>query len=512
MEFLKLKTIKDDYMDFINRELIKIGCSHSQVYFPILSMFPNNDNISVDKLSLNFCKVALNKQVSNEEDQDEYVKTIYHCDIIDNNNKKETLPVFIKIIPILEPVQYISGDYDNNGHGGKYNEYGISTINNYNNTAYTEVFANYLTSKLAEKNVCPLFPRFFGTFSSVINNFKYDSTDEWDDIICDAHFINKVDNGEIVYQFKKTEITEDMFEDISEELDIEEVNMDSNVEDTDEDTNDGDSNVEDSNVEDTDEDSNDEDSNDEDSNDEDSEIDDYYYIKWLGIKDYPVQLCLLEQIDETFDELIENDKLNTEEEWLSILFQIIFGLTILQKEFKMVHNDLHCDNIMFSKTEEKYLYYKINSDYYKIPTFGRITKIIDFARATYKLGNVIFFPNVFEEDGDAEGQYTKLDGRPDWEEGDLQPNPSFDLCYLATTIYEYLPSDSLIYKMLIDWTISDNGKPLLFDNSDFDLYVKLAKDCHNAVPNKQLNKLIFAEFKIKKEQIPENEMIYSVDI
>ena len=37
---------------------------------------------------------------------------------------------------------------------------------------------------------------------------------------------------------------------------------------------------------------------------------------------------------------------------------------------------------------------------------GKITKIIDFGRATFKVKNQIFFSDVFKKNGDAEGQYT----------------------------------------------------------------------------------------------------------
>ena len=33
---------------------------------------------------------------------------------------------------------------------------------------------------------------------------------------------------------------------------------------------------------------------------------------------------------------------------------------------------------MFKKTEKKFLYYKFNNQYFKIPTYGYLFKIIDF--------------------------------------------------------------------------------------------------------------------------------------
>ena len=38
---------------------------------------------------------------------------------------------------------------------------------------------------------------------------------------------------------------------------------------------------------------------------------------------------------------------------------------------------------MYNTTKKEYLYYCINNTYYKIPTFGKIHKIIDFGRSTH---------------------------------------------------------------------------------------------------------------------------------
>ena len=75
------------------------------------------------------------------------------------------------------------------------------------------------------------------------------------------------------------------------------------------------------------------------------------------------------------------------EHWKSCLFQIIMSLLVYQKLFDFTHNDLHTNNIMFKKTEKMYLYYYYNKKYYKVPTYGRIYKIIDFGRAIYKFKN-----------------------------------------------------------------------------------------------------------------------------
>ena len=60
-------------------------------------------------------------------------------------------------------------------------------------------------------------------------------------------------------------------------------------------------------------------------------------------------------------------------------------LITYQKMFSFTHNDLHTNNIMYIETEKRFLYYKINHRHYKIPTYGKIFKIIDYGRAIYNL-------------------------------------------------------------------------------------------------------------------------------
>ena len=41
-------------------------------------------------------------------------------------------------------------------------------------------------------------------------------------------------------------------------------------------------------------------------------------------------------------------------------------LITYQKLFSLTHNDLHTNNIMYIKTEKRYLYYKYNDKHYKV--------------------------------------------------------------------------------------------------------------------------------------------------
>ena len=94
-----------------------------------------------------------------------------------------------------------------------------------------------------------------------------------------------------------------------------------------------------------------------------------------------------------------------EQEWLSIIFQLCFGLAGAQKHLGFIHNDLHSDNIMFKNTDKEYNYFKYENIFLRLPTFGREMKIIDFARSIFKIKNNIYYSDVFERNGDAGGQY-----------------------------------------------------------------------------------------------------------
>ena len=481
-EFIPLQN-SDIQSSQLNTELEKLNCRNTQSYFPMLSLL-KNDNINTNNRlpnNLSILKIHTNTDIQTTEEieeDDKYIKTIMKCDIFNNSTKTiSNKDVFIKLIPILEPVQYGMGKFHNNDN--EYNAYAIDTINAYNNTAYTEVFVNYLLSLCTEKNQCPNFPIFYGTCSSIIDNFKYNYSEEWDSINECIFFKKQVDDGNIVYDFNKNKF-EDILElkSIKDDIDLELEKID--LDDT----------KEDSYIYEI------EDGSTLEINNNSNNI-----SYWCNIKNYPIQIGFFEKLEYTLEELIDKEGV-TPEEWKSILFQIVYALSFIQKKYDMVHNDLHSDNIMLSKTSDDYFYYIINHTVYKVPTFGYTVKIIDFARATFKLGNIHIIPDVFQEGGDAEGQYT-IPINNQWGYDDVIPNKSFDLARLSTTIYEYVDNDSELMELMVEWTKTKEGNTILFEEDSFELYCKISRECYNAVPIIQFQKKIFKSFEIKvtKENI-----------
>ena len=369
-------------------------------------------------------------------------------------------------------------------------------INNFNNEAYIDAFFTYLGSKLTESGRCPAFPLFYGTYTCISKTLKFDITEDYSSIKSNKHF-----KKNITTKFNIEEIDINM--DSPESIELEIANTDLELDDInaiDLDRIHTQTKLESlTSMEELDESYKyplDISTTDIDTLEEFSNIKDDTF-KYLCLKDFPTQLICMEKLEKTLDDLLDEGSI-CEKEWLSILFQICFGLAVAQKKFNFVHNDLHSSNIMFTPTPNKFIYYEINNKRYKIPTYGRITKIIDFGRATFTHNKIIYFSSTFDENGDAEGQYDYPE-KNSLKNCKLKPNKSFDLARLATTIIEHFEPDSNIFRQLLKpWMTDKYNYFLINEEDDFDLYKKIAKDISNAVPIKQLNKPIFRQFIIQK--------------
>jgi hypothetical protein len=241
---------------------------------------------------------------------------------------------------------------------------------------------------------------------------------------------------------------------------------------------------------------------------------------YLKLANFPVALNFMEKMSGSLDDDMNSPIPITEQQLLSVLFQVAFGLAVANKQFNFVHNDLHAGNIMFQRTPQKYLYYSIHGNYYRIPTYNKIAKIIDFARATLLINDKWVVSDAFEPDNDAGEQYAMPDangkyGDPTFNQyGNKlpRPNPSFDLALLSTILTHYVSnnmpdSHELIY-MLHEWATDKNGINHVHSPVDFSLYTNIARDCHNAVPRFVLKHKLFQQFKIPQKQIPKKQFIY----
>jgi hypothetical protein len=247
----------------------------------------------------------------------------------------------------------------------------------------------------------------------------------------------------------------------------------------------------------------------------------------VTIPKFPVQVIAMEYCENTFDDLILTQDL-TEEEWLSAFMQIIMILITYQKAFNFTHNDLHTNNVMYNHTDKKYLYYCYKKKYYKVPTFGRLFKIIDFGRSIFKFDGKLFCSDSFQNGGDAATQYNT---EPYFNEKKprLEPNPSFDLCRLACSIFDYIIEDfeemkdlskitDPIKRIVFEWCLDDKGINMLYKNNgverypEFKLYKMIARCVHYHTPQAQLERPEFDAFsKFNSGDIKNMDEVIDID-
>jgi len=270
----------------------------------------------------------------------------------------------------------------------------------------------------------------------------------------------------------------------------------------------------------------------------------------LEIPNMPIILIAQEAQEGVMDNLLELDELDGHERgtqgwearWMAWLFQVVAALTFLQSAICFTHNDLHSNNILWQKTDKKFLYYKINDGtVWKVPTFGKIFRIIDFGRSIFRLGKRLWVSDDHWPDQDAGDQYN-FGPFFDHRKPKVVPNPSFDLCRLAVSLIDGLFDEtppkkkgknvpviseedswkvyetvSPLYNLLWSWTVNDKGETVYEDKhgdekyGGFDLYIRIAHDVHHAVPKDQLHRPMFKSF-IYKQAVPEAETIYALGI
>ena len=244
------------------------------------------------------------------------------------------------------------------------------------------------------------------------------------------------------------------------------------------------------------------------------------------IYNFPVEVIALERCKQTLDDLMVEDALS-DEEWEAALMQIVMTLATYQKAFAFTHNDLHTNNVMFNDTDKKFIYYLFNKKYYKVPTFGRIFKIIDFGRAIYRFNSKLVCSDSFHKSGDAATQYNCEPYYND-KKTLVEPNYSFDLCRLGCSLFDFFIDDideveaeckkSRLVALIVDWITDDNGRNILYKQSgidrypDFKLYKMIARTVHNKVPSQQLLKhAVFTQYEMPQKSVKKSMTILDID-
>jgi hypothetical protein len=259
------------------------------------------------------------------------------------------------------------------------------------------------------------------------------------------------------------------------------------------------------------------------SSEESSDSDDSDEVINAYIPKFPVEIIFMEKMDYTLDSIMMDEEGLSDDEWMSILMQVIMTLLVYQNIFSFTHNDLHTNNIMFSNTNKAFLFYKYRGKYYKVPTFGRIAKIIDFGRSIYKYNGLLICSDSFKQGNDAATQYN-IEPYFNSAKPRLEPNMSFDLCRLACSIYDEVIDDpedfgdSAIAKLINEWCKDDNGRNILYKkNGDerypsFKLYKMIARIVHRHTPENQLERPEFSQYCVDKDTISSKMMKHLMNI
>jgi hypothetical protein len=237
------------------------------------------------------------------------------------------------------------------------------------------------------------------------------------------------------------------------------------------------------------------------------------------IENFPVHMICLEKCDGTIDQLFDDNEID-EENGASVLFQIIMSLLAFDKAFDFTHNDLHTNNIMYVNTDIDYLYYKYDGKRYKVPTYGKIFKLIDFGRSIYTFKGKLFCSDSFDTGGDAATQYNfppffnkKLPV--------IEPNKSFDLCRLGCSIFDFVMDDNHrgmneLQKTIDRWCKDDKGTSVLYKKNgeerypDFKLYKMIARKVHKHTPKAQLAFPYFKQF--LEQSLPDSAEVMDIDM
>ena len=565
------------------RDLEKISLTDVQNYSPIYNRFFALNETTYNNINLN------NQLYITNINQRGKHENIFRCKIknIDNTTSKEK-NVFFKLAPLIDPFKYLIGKYHLNNSiftMPKINSTeGDEKILDVNNSAYVDGFFTFLMSKLLHSHKFLHAVDYYGSFLGIKNDFTLNVADDID-YLNNSKFFNenkgtmfKVDDYEhlIEQEIKKPKIiikndplanyrlsakslNGDIFDDIFDETQRASIDVSSmslfevsgNVFENPKDTqmslkststcssrtsytnnedSDSDNSEEDA-EEDSDKNSGNEGHGDEGSDEgeegsdegEDSDEEEEEVIN-ATLPKIPVQVIAMECCENTFDDLILNEELS-KEEWFSAFMQIIMTLITYQKAFNFTHNDLHTNNIMYNKTTQKYIYYCYNKQHYKVPTFGRIFKIIDFGRSIYKFNKQTFCSDSFKAGEDASTQYNV---EPYFNESKprLEPNYSFDLCRLACSMFDFVVDDfeeindlnkcdDPVKKIIAEWCTDDKGTNVLYKANgverypDFKLYKMIARCVHNHTPTAQLER---PEFKAYTSFIGEiNGQIINID-
>lgn len=529
-----------------------INVSSPQNYTPIYEKF-------FELSQKNYNIINLNNKNKLREVKDKITNNIFLCSI-ENNGEKE-VEVFFKFSPLIDPTKYLIGKYDITNNKllqlpcfGSTNSLSKSRCSN--NSAYVDGFFTYLTSKLLHSHNFIHAVDFYGSFLANKNDFECNIADDIEYLNESSFFhkhsgilfkvenefanqmfnydtrqnkekINLTDSEELIELSNISDLQElnTMFESTTLEINKDKDNtldllfsydLSGNI------INDDNSSECSSrtSITETDDKSNNTDTGSETYSGVSTASED---VMIATIPSFPVNVIAMEKCYSTLDSfIIEKGGKLQDDEWGSMMIQVIMMLIVYQKTYKLTHNDLHTNNIMYVKTENKFLYYKIKDVYYKVPTYGRIYKIIDFGRAIYSFRGNVICSDSYHPSGDAATQYN-FEPYLNKNKPLVDPNYSFDLCRLGCSLIDFIEDElneskaNDAKRIIQEWCEDDKGRNVLYKNNgeerypNFKLYKMIARTVHNHTPELELNKKYFSKYRVSKKKIEKDIILMNID-
>ena len=542
--FQDFKTMDENIQEITN---------YSPIYNAFFEFNNNNwKNVVFDHD--NHIKKILQKKHRNEYTVQLQDDSITHC--------------FVKQSPIIDHIYYLTGKYQffqniNETLATYEIKSNLDKMNSIHNAAYIDFVFYFLTSKLSLVTKFPHACSFYDSFQTIYKNYEIDVSEDIDIIENSTYFhehynglFSMVDeeyhqqyigqtksvkprihihgtiqdtNGEYIPDYiQKSFYTSHHSTIDASENSIQEVfscsleTNESEENSTDDDDDESESDTLDNSESETESESEFDTDNDSNSSAE--------YIDHVDIRinSFPVQMICIEKLHDTLDSYITANENISDYEWISILIQIIMTLATYNKVFDFTHNDLHTENIMYRFTDEKQITYKFNNEYYTIPTFGKLYKIIDYGRSIFRYKNTRFCSDSYNlEHGDAASLYNCEPFFTNKKER-IEPNPSFDMCRLACSLYDHFLEkhtdiyDNEIFNFIHNMCLDDKGIHMLYKNkktcmsrkerfSGFLLYKKIAKTVHNQTPDVVLKNVIFDCIKTDSYTSQSNSLFVDID-
>jgi hypothetical protein len=570
--------------------------AHLQRYFPALDQFTIPKSALSHKNMELPTKYQINQWVSQERPKFwSAMRTPVSTDETADPPSPELCDVFVKTVHLLNPIDIIKEKYICPEHpllpqSEKTWKSTLLKLHSHNNQAYVDAVCNFVLSRFRELDLTPHCILSYGSFTGISKNYQYTITNEYDTYRQCRWFWKGMESHSarltVLHENKAAipnyddfyrEITTCPFVDGDEsDVELEPLDLtddtDSDAEsvqsvtfDTIEEHADNSSNMMEINQSitrrqsckrsdssrsrsDSGSDSGSgSESGSEYGSDSEPEVE---FDICLELPNMPIIMIAQEAQEGVMDSLLDVDEIDGferesqgwEARWIAWMFQVVSALTFLQSAICFTHNDLHSNNILWRKTDKKFLYYrKRDGTVWRVPTFGKIFTIIDFGRSIFRLGRHLWVSDDHWPDQDAGDQYN-FGPFFDHSKPKVSPNPSFDLCRLAVSLIDGLfdeppqkkkgkgipimseegswkvyETKSPLYNLLWSWTINDAGQTVYETEEGeekyegFDLYIRIAQDVHSAVPKDQLHRPVFQQF-VWKNKVPTDEKVYSLGV